>query len=400
LAVLTFNFDYTHKYRTSLPAPIEVPLLASYPSFHRLLTRATDPDPGRRFESAQAMADQLIGVLREVLATDDGQPRPGPSTVFSTERGIFGAELDNWPLALDPATVAAALPTPQVDNADPAAGFLATVATFDSARLLTALAGAPVRTVEVRLRSVSALIEAGDLAGAQAALAELDQTEQGDWRVSWYHGLAALTSGELDRAAGFFDEVYTMVPGEAAAKLAIAATREMQDDPAGALTYYRLVWRTDHTHTSAAFGLARATLAGGDRTGAIAVLESVPETSSHYAAAQLAAVRTRTVGVATAELAQADLVTAADQLAALDLGLERGTRMAVDVLQAAHLWVRTGPGAAGSASATVLGCQLTDRDLRVGLERCYRTLARIADTAPRRVEYVDLANAIRPLTWV
>src|SRR6185437_3074510 len=58
-----------------------------------------------------------------------------------------------------------------------------------------------------------------------------------------------------------------------------------------AARYFKLVWTVDRSCISAAFGLARACLATGDRPGAIAALAAVPETSSYHAAAQIAAVR-------------------------------------------------------------------------------------------------------------
>ncbi|EFL15164.1 serine/threonine protein kinase, partial [Streptomyces sp. C] len=67
LAVLTFDFQgYTNVFVDSLPDPEHIEVFQRYESFYRLLVRATDPDPGRRFASAQEMADQLTGVLREV----------------------------------------------------------------------------------------------------------------------------------------------------------------------------------------------------------------------------------------------------------------------------------------------------------------------------------------------
>ena len=84
LAVLTFEFrGFQGRFSTSLPDG--VPLLEQQESFARLLRRATHSDPGRRFGSAGEMAEQLTGVLREVLATADGVPRPVFSTVFSPE---------------------------------------------------------------------------------------------------------------------------------------------------------------------------------------------------------------------------------------------------------------------------------------------------------------------------
>src|SRR5690242_204533 len=84
LAVLTFEFKgYQSSYKFTFPEG--VPLLEQQESFARLLRRATHSDPERRFGSAGEMAEQLTGVLREVLATADGTPRPAFSTVFSPE---------------------------------------------------------------------------------------------------------------------------------------------------------------------------------------------------------------------------------------------------------------------------------------------------------------------------
>ncbi|MFJ6780996.1 tetratricopeptide repeat protein [Streptomyces yangpuensis] len=86
LAVLTFDFQgYTNVFADSLPDPEHIEVFRRYESFYRLLVRATDPDPGRRFASAQEMADQLTGVLREVVALQTGQPRPQLSTLFGPE---------------------------------------------------------------------------------------------------------------------------------------------------------------------------------------------------------------------------------------------------------------------------------------------------------------------------
>ncbi|MFD9454909.1 tetratricopeptide repeat protein [Streptomyces sp. NPDC059985] len=86
LAVLTFDFQgYTNVFVDSLPDPEHIEVFGRYESFYRLLVRATDPDPGRRFASAQEMADQLTGVLREVVALQTGRPRPQLSTLFGPE---------------------------------------------------------------------------------------------------------------------------------------------------------------------------------------------------------------------------------------------------------------------------------------------------------------------------
>ncbi|MFE7772921.1 tetratricopeptide repeat protein [Streptomyces sp. NPDC057445] len=94
LAVLTFDFQgYTNVFVDSLPDPDNIEVFRRYESFYRLLVRATDPDPARRFASAQEMADQLTGVLREVVALQTGRPRPALSTLFGTELRVTDSEL-------------------------------------------------------------------------------------------------------------------------------------------------------------------------------------------------------------------------------------------------------------------------------------------------------------------
>ncbi|MCB5169767.1 protein kinase, partial [Streptomyces bambusae] len=94
LAVLTFDFQgYTNVFADSLPDPEHIEVFRRYESFYRLLVRATDPDPGRRFASAQEMAEQLTGVLREVVALQTGRPRPQLSTLFGAELRVPDTDL-------------------------------------------------------------------------------------------------------------------------------------------------------------------------------------------------------------------------------------------------------------------------------------------------------------------
>ncbi|MFL6076023.1 MAG: tetratricopeptide repeat protein [Mycobacteriales bacterium] len=393
MAVLSFDFRFTGDHRDRLPDPADVPLLAEHESYHRLLLRATDPDPDRRFGSAEEMAEQVTGVLREVLAAGDGQPRPGPSTLFTPEQRVFGD--DGWPDRPDPAAVATALPVPQVDTADPAAGLLATAGAADPAELIATLSGAPTRTVEVRLRIVRARIEAGDPDSLAAATADLDALaadEPGDWRVDWYRGLACLAAGLPGRARPLFDAVYGALPGESAPKLALAFSAEATGDLAAAGTGYARVWRTERSSLSAAFGLARVRSAGRDRAGAVAVLDEVPDSSSHRNAARAAAIRARYGGE---DITVTDLEDASARLERLGADAETREWLAVELLAAGRRWLERG---GSHASVRLLGHPFTDRDLRLGLERCYRTLARLTHQRQRRVELVDLANAVRPRT--
>ncbi|GAA2457126.1 serine/threonine-protein kinase [Actinomadura vinacea] len=410
LAVLSFAFKgYTTTFVDSLPARADVPVLDRFESFDRLLRRATHAAPAERFQNAAEMAEQLTGVLREVLASEDGGPRPAPSGLFGPERAVPGSDLarladgEGVLPAVPPAEVAAALPIPLVDGSDPAAGFLAGLTALDPARLATAVANAPEQTHEVRLTLARVRIELGDHAQAHELLQGVEQDRPGDWRTEWYRALALLALGDLARAAPLFDRLYSRLPGEAAPKLALAYCKELSA-PQEAARLYETVWRTDRTYIGAAFGLARVRLAAGDRAGVAEVLDSVPEVSIRYVSAQVAAVATAVRDRPPTEVTPVELVRAGERLDGLGLEGERHGRLVAEILEAALAWVEHGtaapgrPGAQPQGSARVLGAELSEDPLRRRLEETYRSLARLADDREDRRWLIDCANAVRPRT--
>ncbi|MFC3577626.1 tetratricopeptide repeat protein [Streptomyces yaanensis] len=495
LAVLTFDFQgYTTVFADSLPDPDHIEVFRRYESFYRLLVRATDPDPARRFASAQEMSEQLTGVLREVVALQTGRPRPALSTLFgpevkvtdtelfpkldgdvsrlgarvvaprrkaaasptanslavtassgapapasaaiasgaeaATARGAGGQDAEGRSAAnqnagaasttsaagtsavvkpLGTAAAALALPVPLVDPGDPNAGFLAGLMASAPAELIAALHTAPATSLELRLRELRARLEMGETDSAGRSLAALEADHPDDWRVVWYRGVTALVTGDHEGAALSFDAVYDAFPGEPAPKLALGLCAEVLGQLDNAAEYYRLVWTTDPSYVSSAFGLARVRLASGDRPGAVGTLESVPEASIHYTAARVAAVRARLrqrTGKGPDPAFLDDLVAAAGQIQALEAyGLDavRREQLSTEVLGCALDWVLSGSqGAAPSAAGgrALLGSDLDERGLRFGLERSYRTLARLAQGGEERIDLVERANRYRPRTWV
>ena len=160
-------------------------------------------------------------------------------------------------------------------------------------------------------------------------------------------------------------------------------------------TALKAPWAVDRSHISAAFGVARTCLAVGDRPGAIAALAAVPGTSSHHAAAQIAAVRILVAGDGQGGVTGDDLRQADGQLSKLAVDDMRRQQLTIEVLRAALDWCTSGQPAGGSP---VLGCEPNARAVRFGLERSYRALARLTPDEARRIELVDMANAIRPRT--
>ncbi|WP_189536688.1 serine/threonine-protein kinase [Streptomyces roseolilacinus] len=434
LAVLTFDFQgYTNVFAHELPDPEHIGVFRRYESFHRLLVRATDPDPARRFASAQEMAEQLTGVLREVVALRTGTPKPALSTLFGPEPRVADTVLFTEPggevsllgartrrragrapaaapgpvpplLAVpDVRGAALALPVPHVDPDDPNAAFLAGLAASGPAELVAALRAAPAGSTELRLRELRALLELGDAPAAARLLDALEESHPDDWRVVWYRGVVSLAAGDHVAATPAFDAVYDAFPGEPAPKLALGACAEALGRLDDAAAYYRLVWATDPSHVGAAFGLARVRLAAGDREAAVRTLESVPESSIHYVAARVAAVRARLRRRDPQEPLRDDLYAAARQVTALDaLGLDpvRRERLSAEVLGLALDWWLSGRPGGPSPDHGLLGSELHERGLRFGLERSYRVLARLAQRGEERIELVERANRFRPRTWV
>lgn len=455
LAVLAFDFQgYTNVFVDSLPDPDNIEVFRHYESFYRLLVRATDPDPARRFASAQEMSEQLTGVLREVVSLQTGRARPALSTLFGPETKVTDTELfgkaaedvsrlgarvvpvrgrkgasplpagTNGARPLPPGppasatlvkpvqatATALALPVPRVDPGDPNAGFLAGLIASAPAELIAALGAAPAGSPELRLRELRARLEMGELSGAGWAVEALEADHPDDWRVVWYRGVTALAAGENEIAALSFDAIYDAFPGEPAPKLALGVCAEVLGQLDNAAEYYRLVWTTDPSYVSAAFGLARVQLAAGDRRGAVRTLESVPESSIHYTAARVAAVRARLRRRPATDAAAPpfldDLTAAAGQVEALDgFGLDavRREQLSTEVLGCALDWVLSGSQGSAPASGggpALLGSELDERGLRFGLERSYRTLARLARGGEERIDLVERANRYRPRTWV
>ncbi len=429
LAVLTLNMPTDKgRYLDGIPAPANEPMLMRYEFLHRLLLRATDPDPGRRFVSARIMATQLAGVLREVLSADTGTEHPQLSTLFSAPRTSFGteellAQTDAYTDGIERSKnlrahdVAAALPVPLIDPADPSAALLAGTVHPEPLHALEAVRIARARAeagsaempetfeVECTLAEVRIQLVLGQPESARQLLSRLDRA---DWRVEWYRGLAGLLEFEYEQAFDRFDAVLRALPGEIAPKLALAATAELvlqqwdSPDPEQwrgyAEKFYATVWRTDRGVVSAAFGLARQLAADARVQAAVDALDQVPPASRHYDEARLTAVLLLLTAAPVAELDEDALHVAAYRVDRVPAGEHRASQMRVLVLGTALAWLQAG-NRPRNPDATLFGEPFTERALRNGAEAGLRGLARTAPGRTHRYALVDLANALRAKTW-
>ncbi|KAA0080533.1 serine/threonine protein kinase [Mycolicibacterium sp. P9-64] len=403
LAVLVMDVPQEHgHFVEQLPGPDTVPVLAKHESLYRAIQRATDPDPEQRFSSIGEMADQLTGVLHEIVAEETNVAQPRSSNYFSPPRAVFGAGRD---VPVQPDQVIAALSVPAVDPTDSGAAVLATTSGTPPAQLEYTLrmarGGAKAvksTSVEIALRLVRAALEVGAADLARTRILELAPLIPGDWRLTWYSGQAALLEGDIAKAAVEFGKVLGKLPGELTPKLAFAAASEMQGAGDFAARYYETVWRTDRSYVSAAFGLARQRARVGDRAGAVAALDQVPTESAHFSLAAATAIENLLDGREPEDLDENTLVEAGKRAAALTLeSTERRAAMRLKVFSAALAWLQAGNN---PHTPRLLGTDFEESHVRTEMEKCYRDIAHATPDTWERIALVEKANAIRPRTRV
>ncbi len=421
LAALTLNLRL-RKGRFADGLPEDDPVLAEYDSFTRLLRRAIDTDPRRRFTSAEEMTSQLLGVLREVVAQDSGMPRPGLSAVFSPSRSTFGVDLlvAHTDVYLDGQVhsekltaqeIVKALQVPLVDPRDVGAAVISSTVLSQPVQTLDSLRAARHGTldsegidlsesVELPLMEVRALLDLGDVAKATRKLDDLagrvgwksssrDVSQQ--WRLTWFRAVSEMLTADYESATKHFTEVLNTLPGELAPKMALAATAELSSD-ADERKFYNTVWKTDNGIISAGFGLARAQSAGGDRDAAVKTLDQVPATSRHFTTARLTSAVTLLSGRSMTEITEQHIRDAARRVEALPDTEPRVLQIRALVLGTAMDWL-----ADNTASTNhILGFPFTEHGLQLGVEASLRGLARVAPTQAHRYALIDLANSVRP----
>ncbi|GAA3026988.1 serine/threonine-protein kinase PknG [Gordonia defluvii] len=442
LAVLTVDMPMEGgQYLPGLPDVGEVPLFAESPSFHLLLARATAINPDERFSTTAEMTTQLLNVLRETVAVHTGVPRPALSTVFTPPRTTFGTELLLGPIDAffdpdqttfyDPADIAAALPVPLVDPADPSARVLSSAALSDPRQILdsihthranrTALdSGEPdsLGSLEIDLAETRAYLELDDVDTALDILRSASLRYGHNWRIDWYLGICSLRNDEPELAYERFNETLIAMPGELGPKLAVAGTAELigrwligaSPKPSDSLDpqvrrwyeiarhHYQDLWLTDHAIITAAFGLARIHLAYGEASAAIIGLDEVPTTSRHYHTARETAVLALVHGRPVSAVTHAQIVEAAQRLQQIPDAEPRKPRIKLIVLGTALGWVLENPP--NEELPDLLGYPFTEYGLRIGTEQSLRELAReTRSNRTHRFQLVDLANYVRPATW-
>lgn len=441
-------------YLPGLPTPDQEPLFAANMSYYRLLRRATDPDPKKRFASIHELETQLYGVLREYLATTKGKQFPAQHSLYSPQRSTFGTKhvvfrtdqlLDGIErnARITPEEVNAALPVPLLDRNDPGAAMISGSSYTEASEALETMRQAMTQkqysaSKEIPLGVVRALLDMGATREARNWLHTLESTLGDDWRHHWYSGVTNLLLEDYAQAQRFFNEVYRILPGEAAPKLARAAVDEMLIQQLGhadasligpdlalaaaslqgeavrevegswtrltqdpkvlrfkSMYMYALVWSTNPSTVSSAFGLARALVAEQQVERAVAILDQVNAQSRHHRMAQLTAI----MHLIQAEPNENRIRRAARRLEEIPTNEPRFLQIQIAILNQALQWLINTDLEAAASKGALLGYEFTRTGLREGLSESLRSIARSATSAKHRYDLVDIANQVRPRTW-
>ncbi len=365
---------YQSEFEFTTPPADQLPAFAQHDSLYRLLLKCCAPDPHDRFDSAEDLRVQMLGVLREVVAT-----RTGITASTSVSSPLFEA-----PTVSSDRFEWQQLPQLRPDPFDPQAAWVASLEA-DPVERLGDLLRPPEVTTGVLLARCLAALETGNQRVLEQSVNTLLTNDPWEWRAVWMAGLGALLRGDPTNALSSFNAVYGQLPGELAPKLALAVACELAGQTDVAERLYRSCAATDANYvTPAGFGLARLRAARGDLAGSLAALELVPQTSRGYQESQ--------------KLKAEHLIRLGDDAAHLDEALK--------VLQHARLDERSQLGfessiyeralqLAGSGAVRLGTTSYTAGNLRDRLETGYRRLAQLSADPAERAQLVDRANAVR-----
>jgi serine/threonine-protein kinase PknG len=346
----------------------------------RLLKRATDTAvPARRFVSARQFAEQLSGVIRQVVAANPVPRRISrPSEVFGSmteprHSGLgaprpFGDWITGRVTADGRLTMAAPFEAPSA--ADAVRALPAPLSDPDDPAL--------TRGCESRLVECRTALRLGDLDDADGALAET-RLPGWSWIRAWYSGLIALARGDAGTAAGHFTNVRDALPGDLIPLLALGFCAEIGGDLAEADRRYEAVADTAPALGAAGFGLARVRLLAGRRAEAVDAAERLAaelraRELRFEPEARIAVVRLLAAVTESCLPAEADLARALKLLDELKVG--PGPRIAL-------------------RTEIQYGMSCLDGDW-LALSELLHELANLAVTRADFFAMVDLANELRP----
>ncbi len=371
-----FQTDYVDK----LPPVGKIPQLSQNDSLYRLVKRACAPEPTDRFQSAQILRAQCLGVLREVAGRASGGAAitSHESSLFTTPDLLDETEID-WHM----------LPQIRADINDPMREWLTRLPTKDPSSRAKALAKAPQRSPAVVLAELELNLQLGKTRQVERLISELKRLDPWDWRAVWMQAISHVQTGNWHESVAAFNTVYGQLPGEVAPKFALALACERAGMSQVAEQLFAICASTDSAYAAAcAFAIARIRLARGDVQGTLDALDLVPAKSRGFSLAR----QKRTKLLLERGESLPDLAQALEAVGHSDLSEKERARSQVRILEAALKKLEE----SGSQPGVRIGGQIaTLRNVRSQLEAAYRAAASWTQDRSERNSLLSKADTKR-----
>jgi serine/threonine-protein kinase PknG len=249
------------------------------PTLYRLLEKGTHAEAMRRFHSAEDLADQLAGVLRQIVGGTPGVSVTSRLFISGmlTTSGKLGLRGE---AALDEQDSAIRL----LRAGDQAlrSGNYASAQNF-----FTQATSANPRSLDGHLRLAEILIDEGKFSEALAEITRVQRLAPAHWKIAWYTGRLLEAQGNLAAAAEQYRHLMADLPGELPPQQALARVSAQQGKGEEAVKLYTTVLKADPGNTDAIFGVTQALFQLKQWDEAIKILEGVSQAAARYVDAQL-----------------------------------------------------------------------------------------------------------------
>jgi serine/threonine-protein kinase PknG len=204
-----------------------------------------------------------------------------------------------------------------------------------------------------------------------------------------------LAQGKGALAKNEFNRVYFEMPGETAPKLAIGYCAEQSGELDEAAEFYNRVAKIDPNNTTACFGLSRCLRKKKDITGSANALNLVPVNHSIYGESRIALAKVLMMDEEA--LTEQVLQQLSHTISAITAQGGTVHQLSAKVLNIAVKMLYT-KKLQENKNFNLLGYKLEEKQLRLGAEAEYRKAAHFAATPEEKIKWVNLANAVRPIT--
>jgi len=262
-----------------MPAMDQYQAFRDHPELYRLLSKGTHSKAEKRFQNAEDLADQLVGVQRLIIGGKPGVSVGSRLFVSSvtTTSGKLGARgeavLDENDKAIDLLRVG--------DQALRNGNYTSALTT------LKQTVSNNIRSLDAHLRLAEVLIDLGMFSQVEAELAWAQRLDPKSWKVPWYTGRFLEAQGQFAAAADKYKELLDELPGELPPLQALARVSASQGDDTTAIRLYTSVLKAEPSNTDAILGITNSLLNLQQWDEVTKVLSGVSESVAKYVDAQL-----------------------------------------------------------------------------------------------------------------